>query len=145
MFTIQNALIKHLQNGTHEYFNLLRKANIKAYAGELTKEKIVQLSQNLPAVMVICQPSLPCAPDSNLNLDVIIVTASDSFDKTTNTNNNMQLSEEIYTYLKDEPIFEADENNNYKVEFENLEIKIVAIDNKHCVVILGVNITQLEA
>lgn len=142
MFTVQHALINHIKQGINHCYPYLNSDNVKAYAGELSKDKIVQLTQFLPSVLVMPQPSLPLGPSPQLNLDIIIVTKSDSFDKIKNQNNNMQLSEELYRYFQDKPFFAAYTGESYRVEYENLEIKLVAIDNAHCVVVLDVNLTE---
>jgi len=142
MFTLQTAFIKHIKDGIATHYNYLDSLYVRPYAGELTKEKITQLSQQLPAVMVMPQPSMPLGQTPNLNMDTIIITKSDSFDKQTNANNNMQLSEALYNYLLENPLFNSAAGNSYRIEFENLEIKLVAIDAKFCIVILDVNFTE---
>lgn len=142
MYSIQKAMIKHLQEGRHNYFNYVDKNNIKAYAGELTPEKIIQLSNILPSIMVMPQPSKPVGPQPDINLDIIVITKSDSFDKVTNQNNNMQLTEDVYKFILKNPHL-SDDDKSWQILFENLEIKLVAIDSKFAVVVIGCQLTEL--
>jgi len=144
MYTSQQALLRHLKAGIKDNYCYVNENSIKEYAGELTKEKIIQLTQILPAIMIFPQPSLPAGNKPILNHDIIVVTKSDSFDKSANSNNNMELCEKVYKYLEANAVMKtADGVEAYTIEYDKTEIKIVAIDNKFAVVIIGVELVKL--
>lgn len=135
MYKTQTALIEHIkQSGIFE--------TVSAYAGEVGKDA-VKTNVKLPAALVKCiEGSAEHNPAGN-KFDVLVITESKTFDKTSGTNQNLQAASALLEYLDDNADLSFGENS-YLLNRDELKAKYVLQTERFTVYGVGVRINKLN-
>lgn len=137
MYTQSLYLKTHLDTGkTAGAFN---PKNIKLYSGEL--QDADKLKDQVPAIYITPMEGTPAAEIPSVQIDLIVVTKSDTFDKQNNAIANMQLTEQICTYLQNNQTIGS---GTWTIDTETINSKVLALDNKFAIVRIQLNLNNVK-
>lgn len=92
MYDTQKAIVDHLKK-----IDLAR--TVKPYAGEV--KDAVKLRNLLPAIFTVFVSGTPGAHNPSFRFDLLIITETRTLDKQDNIEANLQLSQKVVDYLRD--------------------------------------------
>jgi hypothetical protein len=137
IYQAQRALVSHLKTGNVGAYNC---KHIKEYAGELGD--VNKLRDIMPSAALVRLMEGPAAGETprDHRFYIIILTRSDSYDKKSNRNNNLQLASDIGKYLDDNPAWQFTDDDEETVEYildrERLISRILFQDNSYTCIYL---------
>lgn len=137
MYKVQQAVIELLETNKSYYVPGVK--TIKEYAGEL--KDLIKLNAEIPAVYVMTMDSMPIKNTPEHQVDLLIVTKSDVFDKQTNKNINVQLAQQAVDLIEAQPGWTSG-GFDYLIDTERVNVKLAMLDNKYAIVIIHLYITE---
>ncbi len=141
MINIQNAIIARVKEATNSDGALIFDANsVGAYTNEISK-KGIETSKKLPAALVMFRSG----EYKEGKFDVLVITESQSFDKQTNMNNNLNQSSELLNYFSNYPGWDYEAKPYVIDESEQKsQIGLVMQSGRHTVIGVSIYVKKLS-
>jgi|GEM_PF-1702102 len=139
------AIEYYLNNNAPEYFNQIK--TIKEYAGQLSEalknNSIVKLTDKLPAIYIMFVDGLPASEEPKFQFDLLTMTETKIFNRTTNNESNLDLANGIIKLFADNPGWQYN-NMPYLVDREQLKCTTLMSDNRFDVKVINLFISNLS-
>ena len=144
MKEMQAALVDRIKNAVDENGDsIFASASVEAYAGQVGKDGIKN-SFKLPGALVMFREGSPPQTSTGSRFDILVITESQSFEKGTNLNNNLQASSDIAWYLQQYAGWTYS-GKNYLIDVQNNKISVGLIlqSARHTVISVSVTVRKL--
>lgn len=135
------GIVDHLKNGRADNFPAVKVNSIKAYAGEI--KNATKLSAIKPAILPMLIDSNPLAEIPEHQIDILIVTASESYNRDTNREGNIELSSQVVNYISENSGYEF-EGEDFSIDLENCKVKTLLQDNKFTILVVSLVIRESQ-
>jgi len=131
MKNCETSLLIHLKNR----LRAPEVRTIKAYAGEFAADDPEELSELLPAIFVTFTDGRPLAQERQYEFSLLVVTESDTIEKLEAQGANLELSETIAEYLRENYLFARQGGKGtYEILREQCEARTLRNADRFCIV-----------